>query len=235
MSLFNRNDKSGDATIRQQPQTVKPQTSNPQSETSPVRPPQGAQAQGTLTQGTLAQGTLAQGAPSGTGSAALKPAETPRPVSIVPPSPPSAKTGVPMASVISKALKITGQLESTEDIQIDGEIDGDVRGVGVKIGQNAKVKGTVYGDEVELAGTIEGRIESKKVVLSGTARMTGDILHHDIKIESGAYISGNLKPESGKSEVKPALKPVAASSSNVNTPGSSVSPVAAGAAGGVHH
>src|SRR5436305_1130387 len=64
-----------------------------------------------------------------------------------------AKTGVLMASVISKALKITGQLESTEDIQIDGEIDGDVRGVGVKIGNNAKVKGTVYGDEVELAGT----------------------------------------------------------------------------------
>ena len=28
-----------------------------------------------------------------------------------------------MASVISKALKITGELESTEDIQIDGEIE----------------------------------------------------------------------------------------------------------------
>ena len=38
-----------------------------------------------------------------------------------------------MASVISKALKITGELESTEDIQIDGQIEGDVRGVGVKL------------------------------------------------------------------------------------------------------
>jgi cytoskeletal protein CcmA (bactofilin family) len=113
-----------------------------------------------------------------------------------------------MASVISKALKITGQLESTEDIQIDGEIDGDVRGVGVKIGQNAKVKGTVYGDEVELAGTIEGKIEAKKVILAGTARMTGDIAHHDIRIESGAYVDGQLKPESSGS--RPALKPVAA-------------------------
>ena len=27
-----------------------------------------------------------------------------------------------MASVISKALKITGELESTEDIRIDGEV-----------------------------------------------------------------------------------------------------------------
>lgn len=117
-----------------------------------------------------------------------------------------------MASVISKALKITGQLESTEDIQIDGEIDGDVRGVGVKIGQNAKVKGTVYGDEVELAGAIEGKIEAKKVILTGTARMTGDVVHQDIKIESGAYVSGNLRPENARTDARPALKPVASAS-----------------------
>ena len=117
-----------------------------------------------------------------------------------------------MASVISKALKITGQLESTEDIQIDGEIDGDVRGVGVKIGNNAKVKGTVYGDEVELAGTIEGKIEAKKVILNGTARMQGDVVHQDIKIESGAFIDGHLKPEFGKTGAKvatPSFKPAA--------------------------
>jgi len=131
-----------------------------------------------------------------------------------------------MASVISKALKITGELESTEDIQIDGQIEGDVRGVGVKIGQNAKVKGTVYADEVELAGTIEGKIESKKVILTGTARMTGDVWHQEIKVESGAYISGNLKPELGKVEAKPALKPASVSS---------VSPVSATTATGTAH
>ena len=125
-----------------------------------------------------------------------------------------------MASVISKALKITGELESTEDIQIDGQIEGDVRGVGVKIGQNAKVKGTVYGDEVELAGTIEGKIEAKKVILTATARMTGDVWHQEIKIDSGAYISGNLKPEFGKAEAKPAYKPATTASgvSSVSTP-----------------
>ncbi|HEX2760467.1 MAG TPA: polymer-forming cytoskeletal protein [Rhizomicrobium sp.] len=119
-----------------------------------------------------------------------------------------------MASVISKALKITGQLESTEDIQIDGQIDGDVRGVGVKIGQNARVKGSVYGDEVELAGTIEGKIESKKVILTATAHMTGDVVHQEIKIESGAYIAGNLKPDLGKSAARPVVKPVSVSSSS---------------------
>jgi cytoskeletal protein CcmA (bactofilin family) len=101
-------------------------------------------------------------------------------------------------SVISKALKITGQLESTEDIQIDGEIEGDVRGVSVKVGNNAKVKGTVFGEEVELSGTVDGKIEAKKVVLTGTAHMSGDVVHQEIQIAAGAYVDGHLRPEHGK-------------------------------------
>ena len=106
-------------------------------------------------------------------------------------------------SVISRALKITGQLESTEDIQIDGEIDGDVRGVSVKVGSNAKIKGAVYGEQVELAGTVEGKIEAKKVVLTSTAHMSGDVVHQEIKIDSGAYINGYCRPEFGKTASKP--------------------------------
>jgi cytoskeletal protein CcmA (bactofilin family) len=105
-------------------------------------------------------------------------------------------------SVISKALKITGQLESTEDIQVDGQIDGDVRGMSVKVGSNARVKGTVYGEEVELSGTVEGKIEAKKVVLTGTAHMAGDVIHQDITIHSGAFIDGHCRPEFGKTDAR---------------------------------
>lgn len=110
-------------------------------------------------------------------------------------------------SVISKALKITGQLESSENIQVDGQIDGDVKAVSVKVGPGARVKGTVSGDDVELAGAIEGKIEAKRVVLTSTARMSGDIVHQDIRIESGAYIEGHLRPE-GAAAKAPQLKPV---------------------------
>jgi cytoskeletal protein CcmA (bactofilin family) len=106
-----------------------------------------------------------------------------------------------MTSIISKALKITGQLESTENIQIDGEVEGDVRGVNVKVGQGAKVKGTVSGD---------GKIEAKKVLLTGTAHMSGDVVHQDIRIESGAFIDGHCRPESSKAKPAQAtFKPVA--------------------------
>ncbi len=119
-----------------------------------------------------------------------------------------------MTSVISKALKVTGQLESSENIQVDGQIDGDVRGVSVKIGNGAKVKGTVSGEEVEIAGTVEGKVEAKKVVFTSTAHMSGDVVHQDITIQSGAHIDGHCKPEFGKTAVKgsqPVLKAVAGS------------------------
>ncbi len=103
-------------------------------------------------------------------------------------------------SVISRALKITGQLESSEDIQIEGEVEGDVHAVKVRVGSGAKVRGTVFGEEVELAGSVEGKIEARKVVLTSTAHMSGDVLHQDIAIQSGAYISGHLKPEFGKTD-----------------------------------
>jgi len=72
--------------------------------------------------------------------------------------------------------------------------------VKVRVGTGAKVRGTVYGEEVELAGSVDGKIEARKVVLTATAHMSGDVVHQDIAIQSGAYIAGHLKPEFGKTD-----------------------------------
>jgi len=150
-----------------------------------------------------------------------RPQATAQPLSPAP-QPQAASHGAISVSVISKALKITGQLESTEDIQIEGEVDGDVHAASVKVGANAKVKGTVYGDIVELAGSIDGRIEARKVVLTSTAHMAGDVIHQDITIQSGAYIDGHCKPEFGKTGSKSASKPASASASTTSYSGSSL-------------
>ena len=89
------------------------------------------------------------------------PAPAPEPVRPQPVSQPMASAARPSStgvSVISRALKITGQLESTEDIRIDGEVNGDVRAVSVTVGHNAKVKGNVYGDTVEQGARIDARM-----------------------------------------------------------------------------
>jgi cytoskeletal protein CcmA (bactofilin family) len=160
------------------------------------------------------------------GAAQREKGEPPTPTAVEAARQPAAPQGRTL-SVISKSLKITGELRSTEDIQVDGEVDGDVRGAIVKIGSNARIKGTVYAQEVELAGTIDGKIEAKKVVLTGTAHMSGDIIHQEIRIELGAFIDGYCRPEYGKATNKnaaPFLKPVAAAPEQVAAMKGSSSP-----------
>lgn len=101
-------------------------------------------------------------------------------------------------SIISAALTVVGRLESAGDIQIDGKVEGDVRGQGVRIGSTAVIKGTVTGELVELAGTLDGKIEARSAVLTKTARMSGDIVHQSLQIEEGSYFNGSSKPHYGK-------------------------------------
>ena len=101
-------------------------------------------------------------------------------------------------SIISAALTVVGRLESAGDIQIDGKVEGDVRGQGVRIGTTAVIKGTVTGELVELAGTLEGKIEARSAVLTKTARMSGDIIHQSLQIEEGSYFNGSSRPHYGK-------------------------------------
>ena len=97
-------------------------------------------------------------------------------------------------SRISSALKVTGQLESDEDIQIDGDIEGDIRARKVIIGAGATVKGTIFGEDVEVSGTVTGKIEATSVVLSKSARVSGDVIHKALQIEKGAYVDGHCRP-----------------------------------------
>jgi len=98
-------------------------------------------------------------------------------------------------SRISSALKVTGQLESDEDIQVDGHVEGDIRARKVTIGAGATVKGTIFGEDVEVSGTVTGKIEATSVVLSKTARMSGDVIHKALQIEKGAYVDGHCRPQ----------------------------------------
>jgi cytoskeletal protein CcmA (bactofilin family) len=66
------------------------------------------------------------------------------------------------------------------------------------------IKGAVFGDVVELAGTVEGKIEAGSAVLTKTARMTGDILHQSLQVEQGAFFNGNSRPHQAKSPPKQA-------------------------------
>ena len=121
----------------------------------------------------------------------------------------SPLTSVP--SLISSGLTVKGNLESAGEIQIDGDVEGDVKGKTVVVSEGAAIRGSVLGDSVTIAGTVEGTIKGMTVNIQNTARLTGDIIHEALQIESGAYVDGRCSPQNGKAESHPAAAKAGAS------------------------
>ena len=105
-------------------------------------------------------------------------------------SPPKAK---PAPSVLSSDLLITGNLKTTGDIQVEGQVEGDIRAHLLTVGEGATVKGEVVADDVVVNGRVVGRVRGLKVRLTSTARVEGDIIHKTIAIESGAHFEGSVQ------------------------------------------
>jgi cytoskeletal protein CcmA (bactofilin family) len=105
----------------------------------------------------------------------------------------SAPKAKPPASMLSSDLLITGNLKTTGDIQVEGQVEGDIRAHLLTVGEGATVKGEVVADDVVVNGRVVGRVRGLKVRLTSTARVEGDIIHKTIAIESGAHFEGSVQ------------------------------------------
>jgi len=120
----------------------------------------------------------------------------------------------PPASTLSADLKISGNIRTSGDINIEGEVEGDIRAHLLTVGEGAIVKGECVADDVVVNGRIVGRVRGLKVRLTATARVEGDIIHKTIAIESGAHFEGSVQrqddPLSSSSKKPPMPAPAAA-------------------------
>lgn len=97
------------------------------------------------------------------------------------------------ASWLRADLSITGDVVSADPVQLDGQVDGDIRAPHLTVGAGARVTGRIEADTAKIDGTVSGHMDVRDVLLSRTARVTGDILHRNLSIEAGAYVDGNFK------------------------------------------
>ncbi|HVJ40889.1 MAG TPA: polymer-forming cytoskeletal protein [Dongiaceae bacterium] len=117
-----------------------------------------------------------------------------------------------MPSIISADLRITGDLECSGDIQIDGVVNGDIQSRNIVIGEGASVTGSLKAEAVQVFGKLIGQIHADTVSLERTAHVVGDILHKTLAIAQGAFLEGACrrldKPVAAVAEA--AAEPVAA-------------------------
>jgi cytoskeletal protein CcmA (bactofilin family) len=96
-------------------------------------------------------------------------------------------------SVISHRMKLTGSVETQDELHIYGVIAGNVNASSLVVFKGGVVKGEVVAEAVTVHGEIEGSIQGKKVHLASTANVRGDIFHEVIGIDPGAQFEGASK------------------------------------------
>jgi cytoskeletal protein CcmA (bactofilin family) len=122
------------------------------------------------------------------------------------------------AACISQGIKIKGEVTGSEDLYVDGLVDGklNLANGSLTIGPNGSVKADVNAREVIVRGKIEGKVTGReKVQVWSTGQITGEVQTERLAIEEGALLKG--KVEAGKQPARPAeTKAVAAAASKTS-------------------
>ena len=96
-------------------------------------------------------------------------------------------------SVIGPDLTINGNLVSKGEVQIDGEVQGDIHATYVVVGERARITGGIIAEEVVVRGHVMGSIRGKRVMLQSSSHVEGDVYHQSLAIEQGAFFEGKSR------------------------------------------
>ena len=115
-------------------------------------------------------------------------------------------------TLIGRSLVIRGEVSGSEDLYVDGSIEGTVTlSAGrLTVGPNAKVKADVHAPEVAVMGELDGNLRSEgKVELRDKSITRGDILAIRLAVEEGAVLRGHVDlrgPEEKAEDAAPVVE-----------------------------
>lgn len=96
---------------------------------------------------------------------------------------------------IGKAVLIKGELSGSEDLYLDGEVEGTIEldRNSLTVGPNARIRAHIHAREVIIHGKVDGNVQGmERVELRRSAVLVGDISTQRISIEDGAYFKGGI-------------------------------------------
>ena len=125
---------------------------------------------------------------------------------------------------IGKSVVIKGELSGSEDLTIEGHVEGkiELRENVLTIGPNGKIKAEVFAKSVVVLGEVVGNVTaSEKVDIRDAGSVDGDIASPRVAIAEGAHFRGSVDMQ------RTGTKPAAAATGKPAA--SAPAPAAAGA------
>jgi cytoskeletal protein CcmA (bactofilin family) len=123
---------------------------------------------------------------------------------------------------IGKSVVIKGELSGSEDLTIEGQVEGkiELRQNILTIGPNAKIKAQVFAKAVVIQGEVHGNVTaSEKVDIRDAGSVDGDLSAPRVAIADGAHFRGSIDMQrAGTGAPKPAVEAKPAESKPVAPP-----------------
>jgi len=136
------------------------------------------------------------------------PAKGPEPSVVAFNAPTSSRPGVGPAPTrsfarLGSSLHIKGTITGTEDLQIDGRVEGPIslKGHGLTIGSTAQLTSEIDAREVTVYGKVVGNLHARdRVDVKTDGSVIGDISTARISIEDGAQFKGRIEIDPSKAQ-----------------------------------
>ena len=100
-----------------------------------------------------------------------------------------------MAGWVGKALLIQGRIVSSEDLTIDGRVEGTIElgDRSLVIGAGASAKADLIAQTIIISGAVVGNVRaSVKVEIQATGSVIGDIVAPRLFLAEGASVNGRV-------------------------------------------
>lgn len=128
----------------------------------------------------------------------------------------NSESGMVTVGTIGKSVVIKGELSASEDLTIEGQVEGkiELRQNILTIGANGKIKATVLAKAVIVQGEVHGNITAtEKVDIRDAGSVDGDLAAPRVAIADGAHFRGSIDMQrAGEAKLADAAKAEAAKS-----------------------
>jgi len=121
----------------------------------------------------------------------------------VPPSSRSISSAPRSSARLGAGLQIKGHITGTEDLQIDGKVDGPIslNGHELTVGSTAQLNSEIHAGEVIVYGKVVGNLRARgRVDIKKDGSIVGDISSARISIEDGAHFKGRIEIDPTKTQ-----------------------------------
>lgn len=95
-------------------------------------------------------------------------------------------------AAIGPGIVITGDVESSVELQIGGRINGDVRCQTLFLEESGTIAGSIRAERVRVSGRVDGDVDTVDLAIEPTGRISGGVTYARLKVSPGGIMDGTM-------------------------------------------